>query len=477
MALAAFAGGWVVAIAGVKFGGQSDSDWGVLPIFLWAQAVILVARWFRFSKLLRRPGPARGATVTACESDGRSLTLELPGDGHASSVEVRLLRETAPEVLLPGESVTFYGRADGVGAVLVSSPQWGGTFLGTGKRRPASPAARETPPRPGHAGVADWIEARQFSTTRLRPGYDKEEVDAFLEAIRDTFAGVREPPLTTDAVRDERFSTTRLRPGYDEEEVDAFLDEVEARLPARCAECEAPIAGPSRACAECGAPPVRQPSAAAGPAPDGPGDSAMAAARETRSIPGRARLRYFLMCLICYLILIIGFVVAGNAPVSIEKLRQLALSYAMGWIIGLSLGAAILSLALTAFFTPHRRSPRLRQVAWLLVPVLSLSWLAFAPFLWLADIRRRGGDWAVFAAYLAAVAAEMYFIAVGYSGSVAWDISYSMLLLVGVTAAVHARVAFRPAARVPTWYDVHAVRDGDEYQPLMMDAVIPKDRR
>jgi len=92
------------------------------------------------------------------------------------------------------------------------------------------------------------------------------------------------------------------------------------------------------------------------------------------------------------------------------------------------------------------------------VPVLSLSWLAFAPFLWLADIRRRGGDWAVFAAYLAAVAAEMYFIAVGYSGSVAWDISFAMLLLVGLTAAVHAGVAFRPAARVPTWYDVHAVR-------------------
>jgi len=458
MALAAFAGGWAVAIVGVKFVGQSDSDWGVLPIFLWAQAVILAARWFRFSKLLRRPGPAHGATVTACERDGRSVTLEVPRGGHASSVEVRLLREMAPEILLPGESVTFYGRADGAGAVLVSSPQRDRTFLGTGKHRPASPAAPETPP-PSDAGLADWIESRQFSATRLRPGYDKEEVDAFLEAIRNTFAGVREPPLTADAVRDEQFSTTRLRPGYDEEEVDVFLDEVEARLPVRCAECGAPVAEPTRACAECGAPPVGQLSVAADPAPDGRGDSAaMAPARDTRSIPGRARLGYFLMCLFCYLTLTIGFVVASNAPVSIEELRRLALSYATGWIIGLSLGAAILSLALTAFFTPHRRSPRLRQVAWLLVPVLSLSWLAFAPFLWLADIRRRGGDWAVFAAYLAAVAAEMYFIAVGYSGSVAWDISFAMLLLVGLTAAVHAGVAFRPAARVPTWYDVHAVR-------------------
>ncbi|MBO0819704.1 MAG: DivIVA domain-containing protein [Nocardiopsaceae bacterium] len=37
-------------------------------------------------------------------------------------------------------------------------------------------------------------------------------------------------PLTPTDVRNKQFSTTRLRPGYDEEEVDAFLDEVEAEL-------------------------------------------------------------------------------------------------------------------------------------------------------------------------------------------------------------------------------------------------------
>ncbi len=37
-------------------------------------------------------------------------------------------------------------------------------------------------------------------------------------------------PLMPADVRNKQFSTTRLRPGYDEEEVDAFLDEVEARL-------------------------------------------------------------------------------------------------------------------------------------------------------------------------------------------------------------------------------------------------------
>jgi DivIVA domain-containing protein len=37
-------------------------------------------------------------------------------------------------------------------------------------------------------------------------------------------------PLTPADVRNKQFSTTRLRPGYDEEEVDAFLGEVEAEL-------------------------------------------------------------------------------------------------------------------------------------------------------------------------------------------------------------------------------------------------------
>lgn len=37
-------------------------------------------------------------------------------------------------------------------------------------------------------------------------------------------------PLTPSDVRNKQFSTTRLRPGYDEEEVDSFLDEVEQEL-------------------------------------------------------------------------------------------------------------------------------------------------------------------------------------------------------------------------------------------------------
>src|ERR1700753_2321879 len=37
-------------------------------------------------------------------------------------------------------------------------------------------------------------------------------------------------PLTSADVRNKQFSTTRLQPRYDEEEVEAFLDEVEAEL-------------------------------------------------------------------------------------------------------------------------------------------------------------------------------------------------------------------------------------------------------
>jgi DivIVA domain-containing protein len=88
-------------------------------------------------------------------------------------------------------------------------------------------------PEADGAIFAERVGARKFSTTRLQPGYDMEEVDTFLDAIRDTFLGIREPSLTPDEIRDKQFSTTRLRPGYVVEEVDAFLDTAELRLAAQ----------------------------------------------------------------------------------------------------------------------------------------------------------------------------------------------------------------------------------------------------
>jgi DivIVA domain-containing protein len=84
------------------------------------------------------------------------------------------------------------------------------------------------------AGWAEWADSMRFSTSRLRVGrYDTAEVDAFLDAIRDTFLGVSRSPLTWRAPPGKQFTTTRcLRPGYDPEQVDAFLDKAEPMLAA-----------------------------------------------------------------------------------------------------------------------------------------------------------------------------------------------------------------------------------------------------
>jgi DivIVA domain-containing protein len=110
------------------------------------------------------------------------------------------------------------------------------------------------------------VRNTQFTTTRLRPGYDQEEVDAFLDRadagldrlIRDNeeirakiteiqyggrgLATAPVPPLPGTAglpgttgltpadVRSAQFAVTRRRPGYDQREVDAFLARTEAEL-------------------------------------------------------------------------------------------------------------------------------------------------------------------------------------------------------------------------------------------------------
>ena len=67
---------------------------------------------------------------------------------------------------------------------------------------------------------------------RLWEGYATAEVDTFRKELRDTFLGVRHLPLTWDEAHDKQFTPTRLRPGYKVEQVDAFLDKAEPRLAA-----------------------------------------------------------------------------------------------------------------------------------------------------------------------------------------------------------------------------------------------------
>ena len=82
---------------------------------------------------------------------------------------------------------------------------------------------------------AAWAASTTFSSTGLRFGYDKREVDAFRSAVRDTFLGgavfwVSTPPVRSDDVRGKQFSTHRR--GYDKKQVDAFLEAAGIRLAA-----------------------------------------------------------------------------------------------------------------------------------------------------------------------------------------------------------------------------------------------------
>ena len=82
---------------------------------------------------------------------------------------------------------------------------------------------------------AAWAASTTFSSTGLKSGYDKQEVDAFRSAVRDTFLGgavfsVSTPPVRSDEVRGKQFSTHR--PGYDKTQVDAFLEAAGIRLAA-----------------------------------------------------------------------------------------------------------------------------------------------------------------------------------------------------------------------------------------------------
>ena len=57
------------------------------------------------------------------------------------------------------------------------------------------------------AGWAEWVESTGFSRV-TGPACKAKEVDAFREAIRDTFLGVRKPPMRSDEVRGKQFPST-----------------------------------------------------------------------------------------------------------------------------------------------------------------------------------------------------------------------------------------------------------------------------
>ena len=86
----------------------------------------------------------------------------------------------------------------------------------------------------------------------------------------------------------------------------------------------------------------------------------------------------------------------------------------------------------------------LRQVAWASVPVWSIGFLSFVPFLAYAVINRRKRDWAVFAAYLAATVALIVAIGVVNPSSNASGGVGGFIIALAGCAAVHAAILFRP---------------------------------
>ena len=91
-----------------------------------------------------------------------------------------------------------------------------------------------------------------------------------------------------------------------------------------------------------------------------------------------------------------------------------------------------------------RSRPVLRQVAWASIPVWSLGFLSFAPFLAFAVTTRRKRDWAVFGAYLAATIALIVAIGAVNSKSNADAALGGLIIALAGCAAVHTAVLFRP---------------------------------
>ena len=132
------------------------------------------------------------ATVTASTRGGRTLIVDTTPGGYQPLSEVRLAFRTKAEMLMPGERVTVYGRPDGKSPLLISSAQRCRAFLGTMKgRSTANPGPLDEKVN-GATLVewAAWAASTTFSSTGLKSGYDKQEVEAFRSAVRDTMGRV-----------------------------------------------------------------------------------------------------------------------------------------------------------------------------------------------------------------------------------------------------------------------------------------------
>jgi|SRR5579862_1198901 len=99
---------------------------------------------------------------------------------------------------------------------------------------------------------------------------------------------------------------------------------------------------------------------------------------------------------------------------------------------------------------PVRRAAMVRQLLWASVPVWSIGFLSFVPFLAYAIIRRTKTDWAVFAAYLAATIGLIVALATAGQGHGGGQTAAGgFVIALAGCAAVHAAILFRPGNAAP----------------------------
>ena len=93
----------------------------------------------------------------------------------------------------------------------------------------------------GAALTADETARRTFRVVKLRGGYDRQAVDAFMTRIVATLRaheagtwrrGGPEGLLTSADVLNIKFQATAFRSGYEQDEIDEFLDDVAQALAA-----------------------------------------------------------------------------------------------------------------------------------------------------------------------------------------------------------------------------------------------------
>src|SRR5579863_8530742 len=95
----------------------------------------------------------------------------------------------------------------------------------------------------------------------------------------------------------------------------------------------------------------------------------------------------------------------------------------------------------------RRSGTRLQQVVFASIPVWSIGFLAFVPFLVYAVVSRRRRDWVVFGIYLAATIAVIAGIGVVNSNSNADGALGGLIIALVGAATVHTAVLFRPGQR------------------------------